>query len=250
MATRKLLPSKAILLQYFAKSPAGQIVRVKELANLGLTPSSLMTSLSRLKQAGTIERVAKGQYRVPLLGRFGLVPPSQQQTLQLILNGSNPHQRAYQTGTSIFNKLGLTTQVPQTIELATAKPRRPRRIGGLSVRFIRSQGPQVLKKNEIKLRQLLDAIRQLKRIPDSQPKANLNRLRQMLRELTQPERQRLARLAQGYNPATRALVGALLEELGETGAVQRLAKSLNLLSTYQYGLSEDVLPNRKQWRIR
>jgi hypothetical protein len=42
----------------------------------------------------------------------------------------------------------------------------------------------------------------------------------------------------------------MLEELGETKLIPKLKSSLNPLTTYKLGLSEQALPNRAQWQIR
>ncbi|WP_187317132.1 hypothetical protein [Hymenobacter sp. BT190] len=107
-----------------------------------------------------------------------------------------------------------------------------------------------MKPEEVKLCQLLDALRQIKRLPDTSPGKALLLLREQINQLPPAEKTILVRLAQGYNPATRALLGAILEGLGETTLIPKLKSGLNLLTTYKLGLSEQTLPNRALWQIR
>jgi hypothetical protein len=116
------------------------------------------------------------------------------------------------------------------------------------VRFVRSRGE--VKPEEVKLCQLLDALRQIKRLPDTSPGTALLHLREQLKQLPPAEKTALVRLAQNYNPATRALLGTLLEGLGEVKLATKLKASLNPLTTYKLSLSEQALPNHAQWQIR
>ena len=73
----------------------------------------------------------------------------------------------------------------------------------------------------------------------------------LLRELKADEKVQLVKLAYKYSPATRALLGALLISAGgiKDESVQNLKDSLNPISTYNFNVSEKVLPNAKNWNI-
>ena len=107
-----------------------------------------------------------------------------------------------------------------------------------------------MKLADVGLRQVLDALRRIKRLPDTSPATALLRLREQVKQLAAVDKARLVRLAQAYNPATRALLGAMLEVLGENKLAAKLQASLNPLTTYKLGLSELALPNRAKWRIQ
>ena len=227
---------------------AGALVRYGDFDRLGIAPGTVAVNLSRLRQAGVVQQVTKGTYRLPLESRFGPVPVSEQQVLELLLQGADKKLRGYPTGVAAFNRLGLTTQVAQEIRIATSRPGRPKKVGNVRVRFVRSRGD--VKPEEVSLRQLLDALRQIKRLPDTSPAKVLPRLRERVKQLPQADKTTLVRLALDYNPATRALLGALLEGLGEATLTPKLKSGLNPLTTYKLGLSEQALPNRAQWQIR
>ncbi|RSK45477.1 type IV toxin-antitoxin system AbiEi family antitoxin domain-containing protein [Hymenobacter rigui] len=236
------------ILNRLHKLEPGALVRYQDFASLGIAPGTVAVNLSRLRQEGVVQQVTKGTYRLPLQSRFGPVPVSEQQVLQVLLQTPSKKLRGYPTGVAAFNRLGLTTQVPQEIQIATPRPGRPKKVGNVRVRFVRSRAD--VKPEEVKLCQLLDALRQIKRLPDTSPAAALLRLREQVKQLPPAEQVALVRLAQDYNPATRALLGALLEGLGEIKLASKLKASLNPLSTYKLGLSEQALPNRAQWQIR
>ncbi|WP_426491228.1 type IV toxin-antitoxin system AbiEi family antitoxin domain-containing protein [Hymenobacter sp. 102] len=226
----------------------GALVRYQDFASLDIAPGTVAVNLSRLRQEGVVQQVTKGTYRLPLQSRFGPVPVSEQQVLQVLLQTSSKKLRGYPTGVAAFNRLRLTTQVPQEILIATSRPGRPKKVGNVRVRFVRSRAD--VQPEEVPLCQLLDALRQIKRLPDTSPAAALLRLREQIKQLPSLEQAALVRLAQDYNPATRALLGALLEGMGEVTLATKLKASLNPLSTYKLGLSEQALPNRAQWHIQ
>jgi hypothetical protein len=147
-----------------------------------------------------------------------------------------------------FNRLGLTTQVPRVIEIATPWPKPPRQIGTLRLRYVRNVG--AADGEEVELRQLLDALRRIKRVPATTPTKVVGLLRARIRNLSAANKAQLVKLALTYSPGTRALLGALLEQLGGKQLSQRLRETLNPLTSYRLGLSATALPNRDQWRIQ
>ncbi|RZJ88206.1 MAG: hypothetical protein EOO60_11360, partial [Hymenobacter sp.] len=153
------------MLNRLQKLEPGSLVRYRDFANLGIAPGTVAVTLSRLRQAGVVQAVTKGTYRLPLQSRFGPVPVSEQQVMQVLLQTSDKQRRGYPTGVAAFNRLGLTTQVTQEIEIATPRPGRPKKVGNVRVRFVQSRGE--VKLADIELRQLLDALRRIKRLPDT-----------------------------------------------------------------------------------
>ena len=244
----KTTTARQKMLNHLQKLKPGSLVRYGDFSSLGIAPGTVAVNLSRLRQAGVVQQVTKGIYRLPLQSRFGPVPVSEQQALEVLLQAPNKQLRGYPTGVAAFNRMGLTTQVAQEIRIATSRPGRPKKVGNVRVRFVRSRGD--VKLEEVRLCQLLDALRQIKRLPDTSPATALLRLREQVKRLLPADKTALVRLAQGYNPATRALLGALLEGLEGAKLISQLKSSLNPLTTYKLGLSEQALPNRTVWKIR
>jgi hypothetical protein len=59
----------------------------------------------------------------------------------------------------------------------------------------------------------------------------------------------MSKLALDYNPATRALLGAIVEQNFSSVPIASLKKSLNPLSKYKLGITDKVLPNKLNWFI-
>ena len=242
------LTTREKLLKRLRKPGAGRVVQYAALQEVGPSAGAVAAALSRLVQAGVVERVAKGSYRIPVQGRFGVLPVSDQQALKTLLQKPGQRLSGYPTGTAAFNRLGLTTQVPREIAIATPRPKRPQKVGNVRVRYVRSSGD--VRSGEVVLRQMLDALKHLKRLPDTDPKKALRQLRAQIKQLPRTDLPRLARLARHYNPATRALLGAVLDAQGEEALTKALYKSLNALTVYRFGSIGLSLPVRTKWRIR
>ncbi|TDN38629.1 hypothetical protein E4631_22165 [Hymenobacter sp. UV11] len=247
MARFRTSPTQQQVLQRLKQTP-GQVVRVAELEALGLTPLAVASALNRLTKTDQVQRVAKGRYRVVPQSRFGPVPASEQQLLASVLQRDATGRLEYPTGAVAFNRLGLTTQVPRVIEIATPWPKPPRQLGTLRLRYVRNVG--AADGEEVEMRQLLDALRRIKRIPATMPAKVVGLLRARIQALVAADKAQLVQLALTYSPGTRALLGALLEQLEELPLSRRLQESLNPLTSYRLGLSAAALPNRDQWRIR
>jgi hypothetical protein len=59
----------------------------------------------------------------------------------------------------------------------------------------------------------------------------------------------LVRLALKYPPATRALLGALLEQLQQGQTIEPLFKSLNPITKYKLNGAAKVLSTTEKWNI-
>ena len=130
-----LITARQKMLNRLQKLEPGSLVHYRDFADLGIAPGTVAVTLSRLRQAGVVQHVMKGTYRLPLPSRFGPVPVSEQQVMQVLLQTSAKQLRGYPTGVTAFNRLGLTTQVAQEIEIATPRPGRPRKVGNVRVRL-------------------------------------------------------------------------------------------------------------------
>ena len=71
----------------------------------------------------------------------------------------------------------------------------------------------------------------------------------ILKNLKDKEINNLVRLALNYPPATRALVGALLEQLQLGNTTEPLYKSLNPITTYKLAEVSKVLSTTDKWNM-
>jgi hypothetical protein len=71
----------------------------------------------------------------------------------------------------------------------------------------------------------------------------------ILKDLSAKEISSLIRLALKYPPSTRALLGALLEQLQHGKTTETLFKSLNPISKYKLTSASKVLSTTEKWNI-
>lgn len=92
-------------------------------------------------------------------------------------------------------------------------------------------------------------MRYIKKIPDTTIEASCKGLLAILRRLDDKEQTSLVRLAQKYPPATRALLGALLDRKRKTELVDPLFRSLNPITKYKLAGAGIALPTAEKWNI-
>ena len=153
----------------------------------------------------------------------------------------------YLTGYSIYNQLGLTTQVSNTIQIGKNEIRSSFKRERYSISYVKQKN--TITKENIPLLQILDAIRYIKNIPDAKIEASCRRFLGILQALKPKERETLVRLALKYPPATRALLGAMFDELTEVSLAKDLMKSLNSITKYKFGGVQVALPTAEKWNI-
>ena len=207
---------------------------------------ALKKTLSRLVAAGKIVRVSKGQFYKPEKTEFGLLQPPEYQIVKDLLEEKNKII-GYITGASIYNKLGLTSQVSNTIQIGANIDRKPKKRGKYNIRFIRQKNT-ITKENTYML-QVLDAVRYIKRIPDADVNESCKRIISIFRNFSQEDRIAIVKYALKYNPGTKALTGAILDHITESNITDQLYKSINPATDFDLKISNEVLPNKRKWRI-
>ncbi len=208
---------------------------------------ALIKGLNRMVEAGKLCKLSKGRYFKPETTVFGNLQPSQEQVVKDLLY-ENGRVIGYLTGYSVYNSLGLTTQVSHTIQIGKNEIRPKFKRERYTIAFIKQKNK--ITKSNIPLLQVLDAIRYIKKIPDTTINASCLRLLEIVRTLNDKDRKNLLRLALKYPPSTRALLGALLEELGYVSIIEPLRKSLNAITEYKIPEVTSVLSTGLNWNIR
>jgi hypothetical protein len=212
----------------------------------GLPFQAVAKSLSRLAKDGLIRRVRKGLYYYPKQTALGPSQPSASALLaKTVMRGADAP--VFSGGTASFQNLGLTTQVPAHYTLLCGLASRTIRIGKVTARVCHRELAHLAGASQQDV-WLLDAIRNLKHVPDSTPTDALMRIMGQLRAAPRSMK-RLLRFAQGEPPRVRALLGAMAEQVGYGGPeLGRLQKSLNPLTKFHIGVSS-VLSNSQAWNI-
>ena len=207
---------------------------------------AVIKALNRLAASGKISKLSKGKFYKPENTVFGTLEPNQYQVVKDLLE-EDGKTIGYLTGYSIYNKFGLTTQVSNTIQIGKNEIRPKFKRERYTISFI--QQKNTITKENIPFMQLLDAIRYIKKIPDISIDSACIRLYNILKELEDKDVSTLIRLAQKYPPATRALVGALLDEAGKQALTDSLLKSLNPITKYILPKADKVLSFTVKWNI-
>jgi predicted transcriptional regulator of viral defense system len=208
---------------------------------------ALKKVLSRLAESGKIVRLSKGKYYKPKEGIAGPLKPDEYQVVKDLLE-ENGKIIGYLSGINAFNKLGLTTQVSNTIQVGTNIDKKLKKRGKYTIRFIRQKN--TITKENIPLLQILDSIRFIRRIPDAEINESCERLRNLIKNLSDEKQKYLVKLALKYNPATRALTGAILESIKGVDYVEALYKSLRGTTAFNLNISDNILKNKDKWQIR
>jgi hypothetical protein len=52
-----------------------------------------------------------------------------------------------------------------------------------------------------------------------------------------------------YNPGAKALAGAIIDQVSDSGITRQLLASLNPVSVFSFNISDKVLDNKLKWRI-
>lgn len=217
---------------------------------------AVSAALSRLARKGLIARVRPGVYYRPRRTVLGPSRPDPEVVLDAVLRlrGADP----VPSGISEYSRLGLTTQASGSITRAV-----PRRVNHAILReipvYLSARPLEKQKGIRSEERTALDALRDLGRIPDSNPRDVIERIATLIR-VGKLSFSRLARFALVEPPRVRAVLGAIGEDVRSEGPrgravvlkgnLERLGSSLNPLSSYRVPGARGVLASAANWRIR
>lgn len=227
--------------------PPGQVFGYRELPSYDLSSTAVVSAVNRLVSDKKLQRLSKGKFYVPQKGLLGPRKPSDNELLRSILyKGSR--QAGYITGLALYNRLGLTTQVPRTVTIAVNGGRQEKNFGTIRVKLVRVRPP--IREQDVKLLQYLDVLQGVKAIPDTDVNSSLKMMKAKLSELSGSEIDRLVQLAIDYYGAqARSLAGLLLSATGAT-VPARLRESLNPTTVYRLALDKELWPQAKDWKIQ
>ena len=227
--------------------PEGTPFRYEDLLIESSEYEAAAKSIGRFVNAGTLKRATKGVFYKPKQTIFGTVAPTDDALIRQYLF-KNGRRVAYVTGASLYNQMGLTTQVPFTIVVATKTRRSEVVIGKVKIKPIRSYA-DVTNEN-YKLLEILDALKDFKIIPDINRMSAITILKNKIQELSTDQIRNLIECALNYPPRTKALLGAILE-IGANNSLDltTLRKSFSPLSRYDMGITTNILPNAAKWNL-
>ena len=227
--------------------PKGYVFTYDEFITEVSKKEAVIKALNRMVAVNKIAKLSKGKYYKPEGTVFGNLQPNQLQVVKDLLENDGK-VIGYLTGYSIYNQLGLTSQVSNTIQIGKNETRPEFKRERFTISFIKQKN--TITKDNIPLLQILDAIRFIKKIPDSNTVSSCKRFLAILKDLSESDKTTMVRLALKYPPVTRALLGALLCETGESKLTDSLRKSLNPITVFKLpGVSKILLMSEK-WNIK
>lgn len=203
-------------------------------------------AIERLIDKGIIKRVSTGIFYKPKKTVFGELKPSEEEIIKPYLFEKGKRV-AYITGTALYNRMGLTTQIPKSIKISSRTKRITVSIGSLKATPVKSY-VDVTDKN-FYLLELLDALKDFKQIPDLDKESAIKIITNRFQELNITEIKQLITYSLAYPPRARSMLGALLEKLNTSASLIELKESLNPFSSYNLGVGT-VLPTAKNWNIQ
>ena len=207
---------------------------------------AVIKALNRMVSAGKIAKLSKGKYYKPENTPFGKLQPDQSQVVKDLLE-ENGKTVGYLTGYSIYNSLGLTTQLSNVIQIGKNVVRPAFQRGQYTISFIKQNN--IITKENIPLLQILDAIRYIQKIPDTTIGKSCKRLSVILKNLSGTEMSTLVRLALKYPPSARALLGTLLDTIQADDVSQPLYNSLNPITKYRLPGLKKEFPEADKWNF-
>lgn len=226
--------------------PEGYVFTYDDFTGEVKNESALKLALFKLVKSSKIERLSKGRFYKPKQGLTGKLYPDEYEVVKDLLKSDNK-VIGYLTGLGIFNRLGLTTQMSNVIQIGSNFDKKQIKRGKYNIKYIR-QWNKITAEN-INLLQLLDCIRFIKNIPDTSPDQSFKRLVYLVEELQKTDVKIFTSLALNYPPSTRALAGAILEKLNFDDLSAKLLNSLNPTTHFKLDISTNQIPNKLKWKI-
>jgi hypothetical protein len=223
------------------QGPSKKLWSFRDFSDLDSMP--VAAALSRLSRAGKLRRVRRGIYYRPQPTAFGQSRPDPASVAAAVLG------RRTSIPLHGYNRLGLTTQVSNDMVRAVEYPTRIKPVRGITMRTVTRPISRQKGINEDE-RLTLDALRNIRRIPDTNTPSTVKRIKTLVMN-NRLNMERLARFARAEPPRVRALLGAIAEDLGQHGpAVEVLRQDLNPLTTYHIPGVSAALKNASNWRIK
>lgn len=226
--------------------PKGYIFTYADFSTEVDQKQAVIKALNRMVAAGKIAKLSKGKYYKPETTPFGVLQPNQSQVVKDLLE-ENGKTIGYLTGYSIYNSLGLSTQLSNAIQIGKNVVRPAFKRGQYTISFIKQNN--IITKENIPFLQILDAIRYIKKIPDTTISKSSKRLSLLLKNLSESEKSSLVRLALKYPPSARALLGTLLDSIQADGISKPLYNSLNPITKYKLPGIKIVFPEADKWNF-
>ena len=245
--SRDSMSIAAAVNQTIDRAPTGQIFGYEVFPQYREAPGAVVRAVNRGVESRRLKRVAKGRFYKPRTGVLGDVPISDKERLRDALY-RNGRRSGYITGPALYNRLGLTTQIPKTITIAVNRATQTKDFRTIRIKLVSRRAP--ISDSTVPLLELLDVLRAARNVPGANVGLVLQTMARRLIEFMPTDRKKLQRLALDYyNSGTRALLGMLLTRCGKE-ILPALRMSLNPTTRFDLGIDPDDWPESRAWGIR
>jgi Family of unknown function (DUF6088) len=211
-----------------------------------LSSAAVAQALSRLTREGIIQRISKGVYYRSRPTSFGPSRPSEN-ALRELSTAQSKHKAVFPAGLAAANRLGLSTQNPARIVLATPATS-VSRLGLPKRTQIQTRRPAAWSMLEVDDAALLDVLRTRGAWSELESEATAYRLLALLRENGRYER--LLPIVLTEPTRVRAIFGAIGQELNKSKKLlESLREGLAPSSRYDFG-ALSVFKYAKEWQAK
>lgn len=222
------------ILQQIERIDAGRIFTFRDLTFDKGKSANVAVLLSEQSKKGFLVRIEKGAYYRPRKSTLGLgeLPVYQDEQFRYLTKKLG----GYITGSYVYNKMGLTEQVAVTVTVATPHPVRRFRFKNLDIECVKSYCSDCGDESLLPYLRLLDAIKDMKRIPGTIEQDVYDCIKhQYFEQCTLSELKKIVRLAKEYPPRVRKVVEDILGDIGRI-TLQREMKN-TLFSTTRFNMN-------------
>lgn len=220
-----MLSFKENITRQIDRMESGKIFTFKELTFPHEKFANVSVILSQKSMRGELVRIEKGAYYKPKKSSLGLgsLPVYQDEQLKYLTN----KLKGYITGPYIYNKMGLTEQVPSVITIAMAGPVRNFLFKKLSVETVKSYVTGPVSDDILPYLRLLDATKDIKKIPGRTEQDVYKLLKtKYFYHYDQPVLNKIVSLAVSYPPRVRKILSDILDDMDISGLRDELLQTI------------------------
>ena len=146
------------------RAPTGRIFGYELFPQYRESPGAVVRAVNRSVETRRLERVEKGRFYKPRKGALGDVPVSDEERLRDALY-RNGRRVGYVTGPALYNRLGLTTQMPKTVAIAVNRATQAKDLGTIRMKLLSRRAP--ISESTVPLLEILDILRDARKVPDA-----------------------------------------------------------------------------------
>ena len=233
--------------QTIERLPSGRIFGYEVFDDYQTAPDAVVRTVSRCVDEQRLKRLSKGRFYTPKQGVLGPMTVSDDELLRDVLFRRGK-RCGYITGPALYNRLGLTTQIPKTVMVAANRTAQTKDFGTIRIKYTPRRA--AISDSNVPLLEILDVLRDAKKVPDAKVDKVVNVIAGRIGDLAPSELKKLQKLAvEYYNASTRAVLGAILERIGQPVSLA-LRRSVNPTTRFKLGMNLNAWPEALTWNIR